>query len=299
MLRSSIFSAAAQITRTYLLAHQRSPFLASFKPTYRCNLRCQQCPFFSLGGNDLSFSSALLVLDQLRTRGNRLLIFEGGEPMLWRDGERTIHNLVAEARRRFLCVGMTTNGTLPLDVETDILWVSIDGFAETHDRLRGAPIFERVIQNIQASRHPRLYAHVTLNNQNYAEAPALVRFLSGLVKGITIQFYYPYEGGGDLFLDFERREQVIDQMIALKKEGYSLLNSTPSLQALKRNTWRCSDWLVDNANPDGSISQGCYLRGRADIDCARCGFSPHTEISLAYQGNISAVMAGIKIFFIR
>ncbi len=275
------------------------PFLASFKPTYRCNLRCQQCPFFSLGGNDLSFSMALGVLDQLHRRGNRLLIFEGGEPMLWRDGDHTIHDLVAEARQRFLCVGMTTNGTLPLEVETDILWVSLDGFAGTHDRLRGAPVFDRVVQNIRSSRHPRLYAHLTLNSQNYAEAPELVRFLSELVKGITIQFYYPYAGSNDLFLDFGRREQVLDQMIALKKEGYPLLNSMPSLQALKRNTWRCSDWLVDNANPDGTISQGCYLRGRADIDCSRCGFSPHTEISLAYQGNLSSVLSGIKIFFIR
>ncbi len=299
MLRYSFFSAAGHILQTYLLGRRRWPFLASFKPTYRCNLRCQQCPFFSLGGDDLPFPAALSVLDQLYQRGSRLLIFEGGEPMLWRDGERTIHDLVAEARRRFLCVGMTTNGTLPLEVETDILWVSVDGFAETHDRLRGAPIFERVVQNIRASRHPRLYAHVTLNSQNYAEAPALVRFLSGLVKGITVQLYYPYAGCGDLFLTCSQRDQVLDQMVALKKEGYPLLNSLASLQALKRNTWRCEDWLVDNANPDGTICQGCYLRGRADIDCSRCGFSPHTEISLAYQGNLCSVLTGIRIFFIR
>ncbi len=299
MLRPSIFPATGHILRVYLLDRQRKPFLASFKPTYRCNLHCQQCPFYSLGGNELSFADALLVFERLRQRGNRLLIIEGGEPLLWRDGEHTIHDLVAEARRRFLCVGMTTNGTLPLDVATDILWVSIDGFAETHDRLRGAPIFERVMQNIRSSSHPRLYAHLTLNSQNYVEAPDLVRYLSGMVKGITIQFYYPYAGQDDLFLDFERREKLLNQLLALKKAGYPLLNSRASLQALKRNTWRCDDWLVDNANPDGTITQGCYLRGRADIDCTRCGFSPHTEASLAYQGNLGAVISGISIFFIH
>jgi MoaA/NifB/PqqE/SkfB family radical SAM enzyme len=299
MWRSAILPASGYIFTTYLLLRRRKPFLASFKPTYRCNLRCQQCPFFSLGGEDLSFPEALAVLDRLRQRGNRLLIFEGGEPMLWRDGERTIQDLVTEARRRFLCLGMTTNGTRPLDVGTDILWVSIDGFADTHDRLRGAPVFERVIQNIRSSRHPRIYAHLTLNSQNYAEAPDLVRFLSGIVKGITIQFYYPYAARDSLFLDFERREILLDEMMALKRQGYPLLNSMASLKALKRNTWRCDDWLVDNANPDGTINQGCYLRGRADIDCARCGFSPHTEISLAYQGNLRAIMAGIAIFFNR
>ncbi|HNR02252.1 MAG TPA: hypothetical protein PKK59_06940 [Anaerolineaceae bacterium] len=29
------------------------------------------------------------------------------------------------------------------------------------------------------------------------------------------------------------------------------------------------------------LQQECYLRGRADIDCSRCGFSPYAEVSLA------------------
>jgi hypothetical protein len=83
----------------------------------------------------------------------------------------------------------------------------------------------------------------------------------------------------------------------MKRSGYPVLNSIPSLEALKRNTWRCRDWMVDNANPDGSLSQGCYLKGRDDIDCARCGFSPFTELSLACRGNLKAIEAGVKIFF--
>jgi hypothetical protein len=83
----------------------------------------------------------------------------------------------------------------------------------------------------------------------------------------------------------------------MKKEGYPVLNSTAALQALKRNTWLCLDWLVDNANPDNTITQGCYLKGRADQNCAKCGFSPHTEISLAFRGSIPAILAGMKIFF--
>ena len=210
MLRPSILPAIPHILKSYLFSHDKMPFLASFKPTYRCNLRCQQCPFFALAEEDLSYAAALGVLDRLYARGDRLLIFEGGEPMLWRDGPYTIHDLVQAARRRFLCVGVTTNGTLPLEVPADVLWVSIDGFSATHDRLRGAPIFERVIENIRASRHPRIYAHLTLNSQNYAEAPDLVRFLSTLIKGVTIQFYYPYAHRDELFLDFDRREKVLD-----------------------------------------------------------------------------------------
>ena len=122
------------------------------------------------------------------------------EPLLWRDGAYGFDDVARYARRRFDFVGVTTNGSLPLDVDTDAAWVSLDGLPPTHNRLRGAEIFERVVENIRASRHPRLYAHITANAQNHVEIPALVRFIRPLVKGITVQFYYPYGSENNLFL---------------------------------------------------------------------------------------------------
>ena len=296
--RPLLVSQGAYILQNYLLGRQR-PFLASFKLTYRCNLTCQQCPFYLLQSPDPSFADAKQIIDHLYQRGNRILIFEGGEPMLWRDREWRVHDLVAYARQTYFSVGMTTNGTLPLDVPTDVLWVSIDGFRETHNHLREAPIFDRVIANVRTSRHPRLFAHVTVNSVNAAEIPDLLTFLNGTFRGITLQFYYPYNHQDELFLDFDRREELLDKVIQLKKKGVRILNSTAALHALKRNTWSCRDSLIDNANPDGSLQQGCYLKGRADIDCSRCGFSPHTEISLACRGVPASILAGMKIFMGR
>lgn len=288
---------AWHVAANYLLRRQRKPFMASVKLTYCCNLRCLQCPYYQREGPQMSFEQALAVFDRLRERGSRIAILEGGEPMLWKDGTHTIHELVREAKKRFPRVGMTTNGTFPLDAPVDALWVSLDGLQETHDRLRGAPVFERVIANIRASRHPRLYAHITVNSQNAEEVPELVRFLSGLVRGMTVQFYYPYGGKDNLFLDPDRRAKLIDELIALKKSGLPVLNSTASLQALQAGAWRCDDWLDDNADPDGTLHQGCYLRGRGDINCALCGFTPHIEASLAYQRNLESILAGLRIFF--
>ena len=292
----------------YVLRRTHKPFMASFKLTYRCNLTCDQCPFHTMADSQVlssrhsgccgpEFDRVIEMMDQMHTRGDRLVVFEGGEPMLWRDGVHTIHDVVAEARKRFFSVGMTTNGTLPLDVATDVLWVSIDGLRETHNRLRGGPIFDKVIANIRQSKHPRLYAHITINNQNAAEVPELVRFLAGIVRGITVQFYYPYNHQMDLFLDFDRREKLLEELIRMKRSGFPVLNSVTAMRAMQRNRWRCVDYLMDCANPDGSITQGCYLKSREDIDCALCGFSPHTEISLAHQGNLDAILAGVNIFF--
>ncbi len=280
----------------YVLSRNR-PLLASFKLTYACNLRCQQCPFFEMQAANMSFKLALEIMDQLVKRGNRLIVFEGGEPFLWQDHDHDLSELVREAKKRFFSVGITTNGSFPLNVPADVIWVSLDGLQETHDNLRGAPVFDKALANIATAKHQRVYAHITINSINAPEIPALIRFLQNKVQGMTIQFYYPYNHKDELFLDFARREKLLDEIIHLKKEGHKVLNSNPALQALKRNTWKCDDRLIDNANPDGSINQGCYLKGRADIDCSKCGFSPHTEISLACQGNIRSILAGRKIFF--
>lgn len=293
--RPGIFQQADYVLRNYLFA-QRKPFLASYKVTYRCNLRCLQCPFYSLESPTPTFEQACQTLDQLYQRGNRMVVLEGGEPMLWEDGKYRVHDLAAYARQQFFSVGMTTNGTLPLDVPTDVLWVSIDGLRETHNQLRGAPIFDQVITNVRASWHPRLFAHVTVNAVNAAEIPQLLHFLGGIFRGITIQFYYPYNHEDALFLDFDRRAALLDKVIQLKHQGVNVLNSFAALTALKRNTWTCRDALMDNANPDGTLLQGCYLKGRGGSDCARCGFSPHTEISLACRGNLQAIQAGMRIF---
>jgi MoaA/NifB/PqqE/SkfB family radical SAM enzyme len=284
------------LLRYYVFGHER-PFLASFKLTYRCNLGCLPCPFFTMRSQELRFTQVCEMLDGLYARGSRLVVFEGGEPLLWQDGKHTIHDVVAYARRRFWSVGITTNGTLPLEVGSDVVWVSIDGFELMHDALRGQGVYQKAIANIRRSSHPRLYAHVTINARNAAETPDLLRSLNKLVRGMTVQFYYPYRGMDELFLDFDRRARLLDEVIQLKREGVKVLNSNAALKALRHNTWRCWDRLVDCANPDGRLTQGCYLKSRGDYDCRLCGFSPHTEVSLACQGHLGAIAAGRRIFF--
>ena len=189
MLRNSRFMLAGRVLFEHMLTTRRRPLLASYKLTYRCNLRCLQCPFVDYAGEDAPFDQVCRTLDELARRGVRLIIFEGGEPLLWRDGSHGFNDVARYTRERFDFVGVTTNGSLPLDLDTDAAWVSLDGLPPTHNRLRGAEIFERVVEHIRASRHPRLFAHITANAQNHAEIPELVRFIRPLVKGITVQFY--------------------------------------------------------------------------------------------------------------
>lgn len=276
----------------------KQPLLASFKITYRCTLKCRSCPFWKMEPLSISYQQAMEIMDEFYQQGVRLLIFEGGEPFVWRDENYRLEDLVRYARNKFFRVGITTNGTLPIETSADVVWISIDGMKTTHEQNRGE-CFDKIISNITASSHSQLLAHITINRLNYQEIPELIEFLSDRVKGVTIQFYYPFPNSDDLWLPETERIEVLDRLIQLKSQGSAIYNSSSTLEGLKRNTWRCHDWLIANAEPDGKINIGCYLKDRADISCEKCGFAAHTEIAKAYDWNLGAILVGQRTFKFR
>lgn len=287
--------------RTKLLG-QKLPLLASIKLTYRCNLACSGCPFHQragMPGSHMTKDDAFRSLDILKHKGCNIIVFEGGEPLLWRDGDYTFTDLVHHARKNFLCVGATTNGTLSLDAPTDILWVSVDGLKPSHDALRSNS-YDAIMANIRSSRHPKLLVHYTLNAGNWRDFAAAADMLSSLdqVKGITVQFFYPYDQGEeDLKLSPEDRSQAVQTILRLKRLGYPIMNSKWSLKSMIHNTWRCHDRLLANVEPDGSVSIGCYVKNRGEIKCRECGFTPVAEASGAMDLKLGSLKAGWDIFF--
>ena len=277
------------------------PLLASFKITYQCNLTCRACPFH-LRADDansrISWDTAISAMESLRSMGTRIIVFEGGEPFLWRDGPYRLRDLVSYARRRFLRVAVTTNGTMPLDLPADILWISLDGMKESHDKLRSNS-FDRVYSNLKTTKHPRVFVHCTLNRINWREVESLASLVQNMptVKGITFQFFYPYnQGEDDLALSAEERRAVIHKLIELKKQGYPILNSSGRLKAMIDNRWRCHDDILINVDPDGIITKGCYVKSRGEINCDSCGFTPVAEASGALDLIPGSILAGWRLF---
>ncbi len=278
------------------LGGDKRPLLGGVKLTHDCNLSCIHCPFWRREVSSLSFPQTIRCLKTLHDWGVRLIILEGGEPFLWRDGEHDIHDVIAEARKLFFSVNVTTNGTFPIEVESDNVWVSIDGLRDTHDLIRGRS-FDRVVANIEASSHPRLYAHLTINSLNWKEVPELVEFLSLRVKGVTVQFHYPFaELDQELFLPLEERRKVLEGLMVMKQQGFPLANSYACLKALAKGQWKCHPWMIASVDPDGKLTQGCYVKGRGEVACEKCGFSVHAEISLAYRGVIEPILLGNEFF---
>lgn len=280
---------------------RRVPLLASFKVTYRCNLACLACPFHrrtSAESRPISWSAAVGALDILRREGARLVVFEGGEPLLWRDGPYRLHDLVLYARRHFLRVAVTTNGTLPLDVPAHTLWVSLDGLKETQDALRSNS-FDRVSSHLRDTKHPRVFIHCTLNRANWRDLEGLAEWVRSVptVRGMTVQFFYPYhQGEDDLALAPDDRRAAVDTLLKLKKGGLPILNSPAGIRAMADNRWRCHDDILINVDPDGAITRGCYVKSRGTINCDACGFTPVAEASGALDFVPGSLRAGWNLF---
>ena len=287
-------SFVGRVTESFL--GRKRPLLGGIKLSHNCNLSCIHCPFWRREQSSLTFDQAVEALETLRKMGVRFVIFEGGEPFVWQDCEHTLADVVREAKKRFICVGVTTNGTHPIEVGSDIVWVSIDGMEATHDRIRGRT-FETILANIDASSHSKLYAHITINALNHREITDLVPFLAPRVRGITIQFHYPFDGPDDrLFLPWDDRRRVLDELIDLKKRGFPVADSVACLRALKTNRWHCRPWLVASVDPNGTITSGCYVKTRGPVSCADCGYAAHAELSLAFGGRPSAALTGLRTF---
>jgi Fe-coproporphyrin III synthase len=280
----------------------KKPLLCSFKLTNRCTLKCRHCPFWrNMQKIELEYEKIEEILKKLHADGVRIVIFEGGEPLIWEDKKKrkNISDVIDIAKKFFDFVGVTTNGTVDLSlINPDVIFISIDGLQKTHDSIRGKS-FDRIISNIEKYKKvKKIIANICISRANLKEIPELIKFLNDKVYGITIQFFYPYLRVEDQSLTIKEKTSLLKELLKLKKDGYKIFDSSACLTRMAGNTWRCYDFLVASVDPDGTVNYGCYLKNRVEnISCMDCGFTAHCEISLAYRFNIDALNAARKIFW--
>jgi Fe-coproporphyrin III synthase len=280
----------------------RKPLLAGIKLTNSCNLKCLHCPFWRTEKKkSLKWDEIKSILKKLYSDGVKIAIFEGGEPLLWNDPaeNKNILDVIDLANKYFFATAITTNGTLDFsDIRSDIIFISLDGLEPTHNSIRGN-VFNAVIENIRKNnKSKKIIANITISKINSGDVELLVKFLQGMVFGITVQFFYPYEGVENLSLNLDEKKELVNRIIKLKKEGYKILDSAEALKKMIKNNWKCEDYLVASVDPDGKINYGCYLKNRVkNISCENCGFLAHCEISLSFQLNPDAIISAKNIFW--
>ena len=236
-----------------------------------CDLRCRMCRFWQgvyeePGREILTTAEIVTLFDECADAGTRSVILTGGEPFLRPD----LLDLVDAAASRFPFVRLQTNG-LHLTEDAagrlvasglDVLWVSLDGVGETHDRIRGRDgAFETILAGLQrlraakkesAGARPDLFVNVTVLPENREELEPLLD-LAEDVGATRIAFHHVSDLGRDAIAATETQ---------LGKEGIATLQFSRKSQSGGRGPAGLPDAFLNAVS-------GARSRGRVEIEIDR------------------------------
>jgi len=208
---------------------------------------------------------------------------------MWKDGDYRLKDLLDLIyKKNFNVTSVYTNGTFALNTNSDNVFVSLDGTENTTNKLRG-PIFNKVIDNIKASKHPKIFINFTINSLNYTEIEQFCQYIKTIpqIKGVFFYFYTPYNTIDELYLTREDRIAIAKQLIILKKK-YKILNSTAALTDFINDNWtRPSDVCVVYSDKAEIVK--CCRAIKNQEACDNCGYLGYLEVIDITKFKLSAV----------
>ena len=276
----------------------RKPLQSVIFISNQCNLRCKHCNVVD-PQNPVSRTFEKIREDLLYCyqQGSRFIDFEGGEPLLWKDKEKNINDLIDLAKNiGFFSTTVTTNAQLPFGhCKSDSMWISMDGLEQFHDIIRGDGSFEKLEENVKKSNYTSLNVNMVVNTLNYSNVENTIKYVqsSPYIKNIALNFHTPYQGTEALFLPWEKREKTIDLIIEMKKKGYPIMNSISGLKMMKKNDFQKHCWVTNFILADGTRLTECAGKS-ADI-CNRCGLCMAGEMYSLFTFKPDTVLAGLKV----
>jgi radical SAM protein with 4Fe4S-binding SPASM domain len=245
-----------------------TPYHMVWLATDACTARCQHCSSNSAkrSPDELTTDEAKDMIDQLAAAGVIDLGISGGEPLLRRD----MLEIISHAKQRNMTVGIASNGaklsatraSLLAAAGLDRLQVSLDGFAEQHDKLRRWPgLFECVLETIQTAYESGLRVHVccTVTRLNCDSLEAFVAFLSGTgIKRLNLSRFVPTGRGSDLLDPGDNAWRTIIERSGRLKVAYA--------GRLEITTHLAQQILVDTEPESMTVFAGCQAgRGQGCI----------------------------------
>lgn len=280
-----------------IVAGTKDPILGTVILTDKCNLQCKHCSVNNITATINPYVQVKAEMQTLFDMGIRILFFCGGETFLWTDEEKTIRDLVIEAKEMgFLIVNVVTNGTFEIDLpEADLILLSLDGDRERHNIIRG-DTYDKIFENIGNATSDNICFYMAINqiNKNTIKDVCYKARDTRNVRAVSFNFHTPYPDTGEL--ELSRREKaeccrVIKQMM---KEGTPIFNLSSSFPYLIDNSFPtpCNQCVVIE---NGRIS----ICGRCiDVPglCDRCGYFFVAEYTLLFSGNIKVIWEMLRTY---
>lgn len=269
-----------------ILFHKKDPILGTVIVTDRCNLTCKHCSVNNLTSVLYPYVQIRNEMEQLYTMGVRILFFCGGETFLWKDGDRTLRDLVIEAKRMgFLIVNVVTNGTYPIDLpEADLILLSLDGDREHHNTIRG-DTYDLILENIKKATRDNICLYMAINQINKDTVQDVCRTARDTphVRAVSFNFHTPYPDTKELALSKEEKAQCCATITQMIKEGVPVFNLTSAFPYLIQNSFPtpCHQCVVIE---NGTLST-CGRCIHIPSLCQQCGYFFVAEYTLLFQGN--------------
>lgn len=253
---------------------RKVPLYVNYDLTWQCNLKCQHCYFFSSTTElknkkpELSNEEWIKVFKYHRKLGTKIAVLTGGEPTLRMD-------VIKEAIKIFPSVQVVSNGVISLPrfngYKQPKYWVSIDGNKETHDMIRGAKVFDKVIENIQES-NPVVSS--TIMTLNYKEIENIVKIAhDNGASGLVFLLYTDYPESPLLLKGNILKKTIKDILKVMREYGDFIFYSKKMLEVYlsKEFVPHCifKTGQVKSFYPDGT--QKFCVMGNSPLLCNNCG----------------------------
>ena len=273
-----------------ILFGRKDPILGTIILTDRCNLHCRHCSVNNILARDYPYRDIRREMEELYAMGVRILFFCGGETFLWRDGERTLRELVKAAKEMgFLIVNTVTNGTFPIDLpEADLILLSLDGDRAAHNAIRG-DTYDNILSNIRAATSNNICLYMAVNQLNKGTVAHVCRLAreEPNVRAVSFNFHTPCPDTRALALSREEKAAVCRELEALMKEGCPIFNLRSAFP-----------YLIDNSFPTPCRQCVVMERGRLSVCgrcvevpglCRECGYFFAAEYALVFQGKLPVI----------
>jgi MoaA/NifB/PqqE/SkfB family radical SAM enzyme len=280
-----------------VLFRKKEPILGTVIVTDKCNLKCKHCSVNNITAIVHPYEKVKGEMQTLYDMGVRILFFCGGETFLWRDGEKTLRDLVIEAKEMgFLIVNVVTNGTFPIDLpEADLILLSLDGDRQRHNTIRGNT-YDTILENISKATADNICFYMAINQINKDCVDHVCRLARDTqnVRAVSFNFHTPYPDTKELALTKEDKANCCKTITQMMKEGCPVFNLKSAFPYLIENKFPtpCHQCLVIE---DGKIST-C---GRCiDVPglCEQCGYFFVAEYTLLFRGNLKIIFEMLRTY---
>lgn len=229
--------------------------------------------------------------------GIRILFFCGGETFLWKDGNKTLRNLVVEAKDMgFLIVNVVTNGTFPIDLpEANLILLSLDGDREHHNAIRGNT-YDTILQNIANATSDNICFYMAINKINKDCVKHVCRLArdTNNVRAVSFNFHTPYPDTKQLALSRDEKAVCCKTIIQMMDEECPVFNLKAAFPHLINNTFPtpCHQCLVIENDKISTCGRCIDVPGL----CEQCGYFFVAEYTLLFRGNMKIIFQMLRTY---